>query len=127
MTIDRQLESLFTFLGDGVMTGWTIIQHPDRNDSIILQPGSGVADSVAVATNIEYEFSLQHDGGDTVYYVYVKTSTSTPYTAAGEVLASQTVFDTPSYLILGTATVNDQGKVINIDMSESSGRSNLRF
>ena len=127
MTIDRQLEALFTFLGDGVMTGWNIIQHPDKNDSIILQPGSGVADSIAVATNIEYEFALTHAGSDTVYYVYIHTSTKTPYTAAGEVLASQTVFDTPSYLILGTATVNDQGKVINIDMSESSGRSELTF
>lgn len=127
MTIDRQLESLFTFLGDGVMTGWSIIQHPDKDGSIILRAGSGVADSIAVATNVEQEFSLPSIGGDTVYYIYVKVGSSTPYTAAGRTMASTTLFDTPAYLILGTVTVNSQSKVINIDTSEASGRSELTF
>ena len=52
MTIDRQLEALFTFLGDGVMSGWEIIRHPNKVNSIVVKPGSGVANKTAVATNI---------------------------------------------------------------------------
>jgi hypothetical protein len=128
MTIDRQLESLFTFLGDGVMTGWEIVEHPTKDNAIVLREGSGVADSIAVATNIEYSFDLQYSlSGDSIYYVYVRVNPNTPYTAAGEALVSQTLYETPAYLILGKVTISNQGQISNIDMSEESGRTDLTF
>ena len=127
MTIDRQLEALFTFLGDGVMSGWEIIQHPDKVNNIIVKPGSGVANKVAVATNIEYDFALTSLGGDTVYGIFVAIDSDTPQTAAGTMVVSTTVFDVDSYLLLGTATVNSQSRVIAIDTSENSGRVELTF
>jgi len=130
MAIDRQLESLFTFLGNGVMSGWDIIPHPNKSGSIIVRPGSGVVNYLAVASNVESQFALTRvNNQQTLYYVYVTTTSGTPHTAAGQILVSTSVYETDSYLVLGTVLVDSQGRVLseNIDMSEDSGRVQLTF
>jgi len=129
MAIDRQLESLFTFLGDGVMSGWEIIPHPTQDGYIIVRPGSGVVNKLAIASNREYEFSLPRvDNTDTLYYVYVKLLPHSPHTAVGNILTSTTELSASGHLVLGK--VNVTGNIIstsNIDTTENSGRVQLTF
>jgi hypothetical protein len=129
MAIDRQLESLFTFLGDGVMSGWEIIPHTTKDGYIIVRPGSGVVNKLAIASNREYEFSLPRvNNADTLYYIYIQLLPYSPYTAVGSIVTSTTQLSASGHLVLGK--VNVTGNVIsfsNIDTTESSGRVQLTF
>ena len=125
MSIDRQLEALFTFLGDGIISGWSIKKDPEDSETVIITKGSGVILSVAVATNSDYKFQLSSDSTeDTKYYFYVESLYSTPHTAAGKIIKSTTLYDSDRYLLLGYASISASGNV-TIDDSEDSGRKQL--
>jgi hypothetical protein len=125
ISIDRQLEAIFTFLGDGVMTGWNIVPS-DKPKKVKLTAGSGVVMNTAVATNSTYELDLINNQNNekTINYVYIKYISQTPRTANGDIVINNIKYDSPKYLPLGTITVNKNWSY-DIDISVSSGRKEL--
>jgi len=128
-TIDKQLEALFTFLGDGIISGWEITLNTDDSDrkSIIITPGSGVVMNMASATNADsiiesFDYSEEQD---TVYYIYIQATSSTPHTAFGQITSSTVLQETSDFLLLGKVTINTNGKIKDIDTSSDSGRVEL--
>ena len=128
-TLDAQIESLFTFLGDGIITGWEINLDPNDADgkTIILTAGSGVIASIAAATSADtiiddLSFSA---GSDTDHYVYIQSVSNTPQTAIGRITTSITAHSEEQYLLLGKVTVDENGKIKSIDTSSDSGRQEL--
>lgn len=119
VAIDRQLESLFTFLGDGIIAGWELSIDPDNNKNIRIARGSGVISSVAAATtgNIIIDDLVPSSKN----YIYAKLTGTTPYTAQAEFLASTAQFESDVYLCLGAAITNSNG---NITLS-NEGRTEL--
>lgn len=109
VAIDRQLESLFTFLGDGIIAGWTLEIDPDNDKNVRINRGSGVISSVAAATtgNIIID-DLQVSAKN---YIYAKLTGTTPYTAQAEFLSSTAQFESDVYLCLGVAVTDSQGNI----------------
>lgn len=109
VAIDRQLESLFTFLGDGIIAGWELSIDPDNDKSVRIARGSGVISSVAAATTgniIIDDLTVSAKN-----YIYAKLTGQTPYTAQAEFLASTAQFESDVYLCLGVATTDAQGNI----------------
>ena len=128
LAIDRQLEALFTFLGNGVISGWEIELDPDNDAGVLLTPGSGVISSVAAATTDNTgitDFTAADSGSTLVNYVYGRLLGSTPYTAIAEFFSSTASYDSDVYLLLGKVTVDSNGKVKSIDTGATSGRKEL--
>lgn len=128
LAIDRQLEAIFTFMGDGVIAGWDLTVTPNVKNSVTLSPGSGVINSVAASTSANVKISNLTSGdsfGNVVNYIYARLLGTTPYTAQAEFTSSTIIVETRDYLLLGTATVDSSGNVISIDISEASGRQEL--
>jgi len=118
--IDRQLEALFTFLGDGIISGWTI--EPDSTNSVILKKGSGVISSIAAATTGDISITGIRSGVKN--YIYAKLLDSTAYTAQAQFFSSTIQLPSKIYLCLGTVTPNDQGVIIESSISDE-GRTSL--
>jgi len=125
-TIDRQLYTLFTFLGDGIITGWEI-QSPlstDSSLSVNVTAGSGVAMSMAIATGSLSNISLNSGTTEITNYIYVQLQPHSPHTAVGIITASTTEQDSNLYLLLGKVTVSASGK-LTIQQDADSGRTEL--
>lgn len=121
-TIDRQLEALFTFIGDGIISGWDLSIDDENNTKLNLSPGSGVIASVAAATTA----IVLIDGltAGVKNYIFAKLTGTTAYTAQAEFLASTVSFDSNVYLCLGTVTPNANG-VITLASISTEGRKDL--
>ena len=125
MSVDRQLEALFTFLGDGIITGWNIQTNTNNPKTVIVTKGSGVVSNMAVATSVNTILTPSSSTTqETVNYIYVKTIPSSPHTAAGEIISLTTTYGSYNYLLLGKVTVSTSG-TISIDTSTTSGRRDL--
>ena len=110
--IDRQLEALFTFLGDGIISGWQLSVDGEKNNRIAVSRGSGVIASIAAATTAVIridEFVTEKKN-----FVYAHLLGTTPYTAQAEFLASPAQFDTNDYLCLGAVNVAADGTISSI-------------
>src|ERR1035437_9876513 len=125
-TIDLQLESLFQFLGDGIVSGLDIVPSSTDPQSVVVLSGAAIAGGMAVATNVSNTFKLSNVAGQTstINYFYLSLLPGSPSTAAGSIVGVSTLYDDPSYLPLGTVTVSSNWK-ITIDTSASSGRKQL--
>ena len=126
MAIDRQLEALYTFFGDGVISGWEIVKLSGE-EKANLMPGSGVIQNYAVMTSTIYSLNLIYSSSveKNYNYVYVKAVEHTPSTAAGEIIVSSTLYDSSEYLLLGYVLMDSAGKISSIDYSTTSGRTEL--
>lgn len=110
--IDRQLESLFTFLGDGIISGWTLEKQSDNNKNIQINKGSGVISSVAAATTGPIILDdLQPNAKN---YIYAKLTATTPYTTQAEYFSSIAQFESNAYLCLGAAITDADGNISSI-------------
>lgn len=130
VTIDRQLEALYSFLGNGIITGWELSETTDIPLSITISPGSGVVSGVAAASSSDIQIDNLIPGtaaGNTINYVYAQLLGHTPYTTEVDFIASTTFFDSDVYLILGRVITNQNNEIVEIDVSESSGRMELTF
>lgn len=131
MTIDRQLEGLFTFLGNGVISGWAIERTSDNSKSITITPGSGVVASVAAATTAaitldQDDLTVSEESGSVVTnYIYVQLLGHTPYTAKAQFIASTATYDSDVYMCLGQVIVDSIGNIQSVDTSSGSGRTEL--
>jgi len=130
MAIDRQLEAIFTFLGDGVISGWEIVKDNDNLKKIRVTRGSGVISSIAASTSSDYLMespTLPTDSSLLRNNVYMKVLGKTPYTAQGELIITTETFSFDVYLPLGYITVDKNGNIAEINMTEESGRKSLEL
>jgi len=128
--VDKQLEALYSFLGDGIISGWEIEKTPNIPLSITITPGSGVVSGIAAASSDNTILENLVPGtvsGNTTNFLYAKLLGHTPYTAQVDFVSSTVFYDSAVYLKLGKVIVDAQKKIVSIDMSESSGRKNLSF
>lgn len=115
-TIDRQLEALLTFLGDGIISGWELSADPKDNKKVILSAGSGVLASIAAAsaTSTPIDSFVVDPASVQPNYIYAKLLGHTPYTALVDFEASTVVQQSNIYLQLGTVYINSNGTINRI-------------
>lgn len=112
MAIDRQLEALFTFLGDGVIAGWTLERDSENDNNVVLKRGSGVIASIAAATT--GDIILDGLTPNSKNYIYARLLGTTPYNSQAEFVESTIRRDSNIYLGLGTVITDSTGKVVSI-------------
>ena len=130
LTIDRQLEALYAFLGDGVISGWELTRTTDIPLSITISPGSGVVSGIAAKSDSDEVISNLTPGtasGNTVNFIYAQLLGHTPFSAQVDFISSTTFFDSDVYLILGRVITDSNNQIVEIDTSETSGRKELTF
>lgn len=129
LTIDRQLEAIFTFLGDGVVTGWELTETQGVPLSITVSKGAGVVSGIAATSDGDIILNNLEPGnqfGDTVNYIYAQLLGQTPYTTKVNILATTEFQNSSTFLPLGTVTA-DINNNLTIDTSETTGRKQLSF
>lgn len=135
ITLDVQLEALFSVLGNGVISGWNISLTPPLNPdlsqpepeplTVYISPGRGHVNSMAAETYTWSTISNLADGSSTypgVNYIYAATSENTPVTKETVFFVTNSALNQESVILLGIITIID-GE-ITVD---SGGRVDIGF
>jgi len=130
MAIDRQLEAIFTFLGNGIISGWNLQIDEEDSKVLIITPGSGVISSIAAAStaNIRIENLTKPTGtGTTRNNIYVRLLGHTAESLQAEYFATTETFSFNIYLSLGYVNVDSSGNITSINTEPESGRTELEI
>jgi len=123
-TLDAQLEALFSIMGNGILSGWTIASIQDGGLTCAVLPGSGHVGFVAVASTENAIVSLIPNA---VNYLYAQLTIDSYWTKNVSFVSfiDQLDADSDQNLFLGAITTDAQGIIAGgID---SSGRTELGF
>jgi hypothetical protein len=118
LTLDIQLDSIFSVLGNGIISGWQISLTPQPNGdgsvsdpdplTIYVKPGSGHIDSLACETLSWTTVSGLTDGTSVfpgINYIYAATTRNTPQLKEVSFFISNSFLDQPNIIPLGICTV----------------------
>jgi hypothetical protein len=121
-TLDAQLEALFSIMGNGVLTGWTISEIKAGGLSCAVLPGSGHVGFVAVKSTANEFVPLTPNDTN---YIYAQLTNDSYWTknVAFVSFVDQLDEDTDKNLYLGSVETNENG-IVSID---TSGRTELGF
>jgi len=114
-TLDAQIFGLYELLGNGVVSGWSLISSNDAALSITVSEGSGHVNYVAVSSEDDTPLDLT---ASTRNYVYARNDVESTFAGTVEffVTVSDVVNDTLLYLgyvdttVTGIETVNMDGR-----------------
>lgn len=100
-TLDNQLYSLFNIIGNGVLTGWDIIESDGL--SVVITPGSGHVSFVSVATTVNTTVPLT---GSATNYIYASLTVDSYWTQKVTFLSSVSENTNDNVLLVGIVTTN---------------------
>lgn len=124
-TLDAQLYSLFSIMGNGVLNGWNIL--PSSGLSIAISPGSGHVAFVAV--NSTANFVIQNLVPNSTNYIYAQLTEDSYWTQAVHFAAYVSTNTPDQSLLIGTVKTNDTGIDTTADFGgiDTTGRQELGF
>jgi hypothetical protein len=122
--IDRQIYGLYNIFGDGVISGWNVVQNAEDDKFIaIIESGYGFVDGqFAQTTNNRYIENLQPNN---LYYVTASKDQNRDETNR-DVLFHVDTFLRPTTVFLGLIYVGPEG-ITSIDTSDKTVISFLQF
>jgi len=121
-TLDAQLNALFSIMGNGVLSGWTIESIQGGGLSCSIFPGSGHVGFVAVHSTYTKILQL---APNITNYIYAQLTTDSYWTKNVSFVSflDQLSLDVDKNLYLGSV-VTDSNNILSVD---TSGRTELGF
>ena len=112
ITLDTQLKALFDIMGNGVITGWTIL--PSSGLSISISAGKAHVAWVAVETT--ENTILENLNPSTTNYIYAALTQTSYWDQSVSFVAFTSEVDLDEYLYIGEVTTNAVSvQTVNID------------
>ena len=118
LNIDNQIYGLYKVIGNGVVDGWDIFDNgysSSNGISIGVTVGYGVIDGFAAesTTSLFINKLLQNN----TYYVYATFGQNNPTTRSINILVSNSLKNSRSFVLLGSIVTNSNG-IFSIDVSD---------
>lgn len=119
LTIDRQLLGLFQVFGNGVITGWEVVDGGGL--SVSISPGRGHVSFIsAESTDVETVSDLVPNA---INYIYAQATDTTRFDRGARYFSSIVQFNSGQQILLAAVTTNN-ASIVDID---SSVRNDISF
>jgi len=121
-TLDAQLNALFSIMGNGVLSGWSIEPIQDGGLACSIFPGSGHVGFVAVQSTSTKTLNLNPSSTN---YIYAQLTTDSYWTKSVSFVSflDQLSLEVDKNLYLGSV-ITDANEILSVD---TSGRTELGF